>query len=61
MPLFIYQCDKGHRFEMLQTIHEEPLTQCGEPHCGSPVHKIITAANFSFKGGAPTQRFYKRG
>lgn len=61
MPLFIYECPNGHRFEILQTIHEEPLTQCTTEGCQSPVRKVITAANFSFKGGAPTKKFYQRG
>ncbi len=61
MPIFVYRCDKGHEFEELQTIHEAPLETCREPGCDALVQKVICAPNFTFKGGAPTPRFYKRG
>lgn len=67
MPIHAYRCTAGHEFEALQTIHEEPLTSCtmimppdGAP-CGESVTRQISKPNFSFKGGAPTPRFYDRG
>jgi putative FmdB family regulatory protein len=32
MPTYQYRCDAGHEFTELQTIHEEPLTECKAPH-----------------------------
>jgi len=28
MPLYEYQCAKGHRFEAIQNVREKPLTRC---------------------------------
>jgi putative FmdB family regulatory protein len=28
MPLYEYQCAKGHRFEAIQKLTEKPLTRC---------------------------------
>ena len=73
MPNYAYRCDEGHNFEELQTIHEEPLVTCpvstrheGESHregqcCGAAVRRVISSVSFSFKGGAPTRKFYERG
>jgi putative FmdB family regulatory protein len=47
MPIYEYEpddgnCDKcGGRFEMLQGIHDAPLTVC--PQCGKPCHRVFSA------------------
>jgi putative FmdB family regulatory protein len=28
MPLYEYQCARGHRFEAIQNVHEKPLKRC---------------------------------
>ena len=28
MPLYEYECAKGHRFEAIQKLHEKPLKKC---------------------------------
>jgi putative FmdB family regulatory protein len=28
MPLYEYECAKGHRFEAIQKVHEKPLRKC---------------------------------
>ena len=67
MPTYVYECDKGHRFEELQTIHEAPLTECrdtegpGSPTCGAAVRKVFGAVSVLWKGGAPTKKFHSRG
>ena len=57
MPMYVYQyvdSDKtdGERFEFLQGIRDEPLTQ--HPENGRPVRRVITACNINssvgFKG-----------
>ena len=47
MPLYEYepdsgQCDQcGGRFEVLQSLHEPPLTHC--PECGKPCHRVFSS------------------
>lgn len=64
MPRFIYACDKGHEFEEIQTIHEEPLTACTanvdcDHFCDAPVRRVFGTPHFTFKGGSPTPKFYR--
>ena len=40
MPIYDYKCGRCGKFEKLQKISEEPLTEC--PVCGSPVQRIIS-------------------
>jgi len=46
MPLYVYEHDAQHgekcdnRFEVLQGLHDEPLSQC--PECGKPCHRVVT-------------------
>lgn len=45
MPLYDYQhlaepCELGAVFELLQSIHDQPLSHC--PCCGQPVRKYIS-------------------
>jgi len=50
MPLYEYQCDNcNEKFEVMQKFADEPLTRherCG----GGPVHRLISASSFNFKG-----------
>ncbi len=49
MPIYLYQCDScGLRFERLQRMSEEPLTQC--PECDGTVHRVIQPVGIIFKG-----------
>ncbi len=48
MPLYEYQCDNGHRFEVIQKFSDAPIATC--PHCGAPVHKLLSAPAIQFKG-----------
>ena len=49
MPLYEYECDAcGHRFEKIQKFSDPPLETC--PKCGGPVHKLMSAPAFQFKG-----------
>lgn len=50
MPIYEYQCSIcGHHLEVLQTMTDQPLTDC--PTCHKPgLNKLISAAGFQLKG-----------
>jgi putative FmdB family regulatory protein len=49
MPIYLYECDScGVRFERLQRMCEEPLTEC--PECDGHVHRVIQPVGVIFKG-----------
>jgi putative FmdB family regulatory protein len=49
MPIYLYQCDScGVRFERLQRMSEQPLTDC--PECEGHVHRVIQPVGIIFKG-----------
>ena len=48
MPLYEYECEAGHRFELIRKFSDPPLENC--PTCGAPVHKLISSPAFQFKG-----------
>lgn len=49
MPTYDYECEKGHRFEVFQSMKDEPLTECVE--CGAKVKRLIgPGAGFLFRG-----------
>ena len=49
MPLREYDCPKCGTFEVLQKVHEEPLTR--HETCGEPVTKRLSLSSFALKGG----------
>jgi putative FmdB family regulatory protein len=49
MPLREYDCPKCGTFEVLQKVHDEPLTR--HETCGEPVTKRLSLSSFSLKGG----------
>jgi putative FmdB family regulatory protein len=48
MPLYEYECDAGHRFELIRKFSDPPLEEC--PTCGAPVHKLFSSPAIQFKG-----------
>jgi putative FmdB family regulatory protein len=48
MPTYDYLCDNGHRFEFVQRITEDALTECIE--CGAPVRRLLHAPAIHYKG-----------
>ena len=49
MPLYEYKCDGcGEVFEVMQKFADEPLAVHAK--CGGPVHRLISAPAFQFKG-----------
>jgi putative FmdB family regulatory protein len=61
MPLYEYRCDNcGEQFEVRQKFSDEPLT--AHEKCGSgPVHRLISAPSFQFKGSGWYVTDYAKG
>jgi putative FmdB family regulatory protein len=49
MPIYEYECEKCGRFEVMQKITEDALTECIK--CKSPVHRLVSLSSFALKGG----------
>lgn len=50
MPTYEYKCDAcGERFEVVQRITEDPLTECRS--CKGIIRRVIGPAGFVLKGG----------
>ena len=49
MPTYEYVCKQcGHLFEIVQSMRDEPLTEC--PECGGELRKVFAPPAISFKG-----------
>jgi putative FmdB family regulatory protein len=48
MPIYEYKCDKGHVFEVIQRMTDEPVTECEE--CSAPVVRVLHSPAVHFKG-----------
>ncbi len=48
MPVYDYRCEKGHRFEAIQSMSDKALTTCEE--CGAPAQRVLHAPAIHFKG-----------
>jgi len=49
VPTYEYTCrDCGHRFEIVQSMLDEPLTMC--PECGGSLRKVFAPPAIAFKG-----------
>jgi putative FmdB family regulatory protein len=48
VPIYEYRCTKGHTFEVMQSMSDEPVTACAE--CGSPVQRVFHPVAVHFKG-----------
>ncbi|SHE87569.1 putative regulatory protein, FmdB family [Ferrithrix thermotolerans DSM 19514] len=54
MPTYEYVCKEcGHKFETVQSFHDEALTDC--PKCDGPLRKVFGNIAITFKGSG----FYK--
>jgi len=40
MPLYEYECVKGHRFEVVQKLNERPLSKCSV--CSAKARRVIS-------------------
>jgi putative FmdB family regulatory protein len=57
MPIYEYKCENGHVFDVMQSISDEPLTECIE--CNAPVRKVLRPVGISFKGSGFYSTDYK--
>jgi putative FmdB family regulatory protein len=48
MPIYEYRCEKGHTFETLQRMSDDPLESCES--CGAPATRVLHAPAVHFKG-----------
>ena len=48
MPLYEYECERGHRFELIVKFSDPPLEIC--PTCGATVRKLMSSPAIQFKG-----------
>jgi putative FmdB family regulatory protein len=48
MPIYEYKCEKGHVFDVIQRIADEPLSKCQE--CGAPAQRVLHPVAVHFKG-----------
>ena len=54
MPTYAYACTEcDHRFDIVQSFHDDALTQC--PECGGRLRKVFNSVGVVFKGSG----FYK--
>jgi putative FmdB family regulatory protein len=48
VPVYDYKCEKGHRFEVVQSMSDKPLKKCEE--CGAKAERVLHAPAIHFKG-----------
>jgi putative FmdB family regulatory protein len=48
MPIYEYRCRKGHTFEVMQRMADDPITKCEV--CGAPVQRVFHPVAIHFKG-----------
>ena len=60
MPIYEYRCADGHTFEVLQSMADDPVTECEV--CGKPVERVFHPIAVHFKGsGFYTTDYAKKG
>jgi putative FmdB family regulatory protein len=48
MPIYEYRCEKGHTFEVIQAMSDDPVETCEK--CGAPVERVFHPVAVHFKG-----------
>ena len=48
MPIYEYRCDRGHKFEVIQRMTDEPVSTCTT--CDAPVQRVFHPVAVHFKG-----------
>src|SRR5207244_4470464 len=48
MPVYEYRCDRGHTFEVMQRMSDDPVTSCTT--CEAPVQRVFHPVAVHFKG-----------
>jgi putative FmdB family regulatory protein len=57
MPIYEYRCEKGHTFEVFQSMSDDPVETCEE--CGAPVQRVLHPVAIHFKGSGFHNTDYK--
>ena len=58
MPIYEYRCRNGHRFEVFQSMSEDPVSRC--PECAAPVERVFHPVAVHFKGSGFYSTDYAR-
>jgi putative FmdB family regulatory protein len=48
MPIYEYRCQRGHTFEVLQRMSDDPIVSCET--CEAPVERVFHPVAVHFKG-----------
>ena len=48
MPIYEYRCEKGHTFEVMQKMTDDPVSSCTT--CEAPVRRVFHPVAVHFKG-----------
>jgi putative FmdB family regulatory protein len=48
MPIYEYRCEKGHQFEVMQKMTDDPVLSC--TRCDAPVQRVFHPVAVHFKG-----------
>jgi putative FmdB family regulatory protein len=48
VPIYEYKCCNGHLLEAVQSMSDDPLTECQQ--CGAPVERVFHPVAVHFKG-----------
>ncbi len=48
MPIYEYRCERGHTFEAMQRMTDDPLESCAT--CAAPVQRVFHPVAVHFKG-----------
>jgi putative FmdB family regulatory protein len=48
VPIYEYRCERGHHFEVIQSMSDDPISACEE--CGAPVERVFHPVAVHFKG-----------
>jgi putative FmdB family regulatory protein len=48
MPTYEYRCERGHNFDVLQRMSDDPVEACTV--CGAPVQRVFHPVAVHFKG-----------
>lgn len=48
VPIYEYECSKGHRFEAIQKVGDPPLRKCEK--CKARAERLISSPAIQFKG-----------
>jgi putative FmdB family regulatory protein len=48
MPIYEYRCEKGHTFEVMQKMTDDPVLVC--TRCDAPVQRVFHPVAVHFKG-----------